>query len=78
MVEQARALAERLMSEHHDAAERLQRAYRLLYSREPTEDEAQLGRAFLTANGANATASVDRLQQYVHILLAANELLYVD
>jgi len=77
MVEQAGALAERLVVEVPDSAlaaryQRIDLAYRLLYGRPATDEEIRFGLAFL------ADASRDRLQQYAHVLLAANELLYVD
>jgi hypothetical protein len=77
MVDQAAALAERLTSDvpHSALAARHQRidlAYRLLYGRAATDEEIKLGMEFLAEGGP------ERLQQYAHVLLAANELLYVD
>lgn len=79
MVEQAAALASRLAAEiPEDAAaantSRIQAAYRLLYGRPATDAEVRLGLNFLLAAGDRAV----RWQQYAHVLLAANELLYVD
>jgi len=86
MVEQARRLAERLQNESLDDAQRIERAYRLLYSRSPTEEESRLGMTFLGNDGtprsppgeSRVSATVERWQQYAHVLLAANELMYVD
>ena len=77
MVEQAGALAERLTTEISDSAlaasnQRIDYAYRLLYGRPATEEEIKLGIEFLRGG------DVERLKQYAHVLLAANELLYVD
>jgi hypothetical protein len=76
MVEQAAALAQRLLAEVPDSAlaadyQRIDLAYRLLYSRPATDEELSLGLKFVTSGK-------DRWQQYAHVLLAANELLYVD
>jgi hypothetical protein len=51
---------------------RVDLAYRLLYGRPATDEEIRLGLGFL------ADGNQDRLKQYAHVLLAANELLYVD
>lgn len=77
MVEQAKALAERLSADVPDGAyaakyQRIDLAYRLLYGRPATDDEISLGLRFL------GQSTGDRMQQYAHVLLAANELLYVD
>ena len=53
----------------------IQRAYTLLYGRLPTAREVELGVAFLTVD-ANA---VEQLwQQYAEVLLASNELMFVE
>lgn len=77
MVEHAAALAELLTTEVPDSApdasrQRINLAYRRLYGRPATDDEVKLGIEFL--QGGNP----QRLEQYAHVLLAANELLYVD
>jgi hypothetical protein len=79
MVEQAAALAERLTTEIGDDAaaantQRITRAYNLLYGRPATDEEVRLGLNFLMADGDRQI----RWKQYAHVLLAANELLYVD
>jgi hypothetical protein len=73
MVAQAAALAERLEREvDSDDRARIERAYLLLYGRPATEEEVRLGLDYL------ATHRSDRWQQYAHVLLAANEMLYLD
>ncbi len=77
MVEQANALARRLTSDVPDSAnaakyQRVDLAYRLLYGRPATDQEIALGLRFL------ASGNSDRWNEYTHVLLAANELLYVD
>jgi hypothetical protein len=76
MVQQAEALAERLTKDVPDSAlaapyQRIDLAYRLLYGRPATDEEIRLGVNFLAGD-------TDRWKQYAHVLLAANELLYVD
>ncbi len=75
LVRQAEALAERL---HHEAPEsndaRINLAYRLLYSRLPTEDERQLGLDYLDTE----PDSLDLWRNYAQVLLAASEMSFVD
>jgi hypothetical protein len=83
MVEQAGALAERLVAEVPDTAlaaryQRIDLAYRLLYGRPATDEEMKFGLAFLTDAQTDGKDGQDRLKQYAHVLLAANELFYVD
>jgi hypothetical protein len=83
MVEQAGALAERLLAEVPDSAlaaryQRIDLAYRLLYGRPATDEEIKIGLTFLADARNDSKEGQDRLKQYAHVLLAANELLYVD
>lgn len=52
---------------------RIRRAYALLFAREPSEVELTLGEQFI---GGGADSS--RWQQYAQILLASNEMLFLD
>lgn len=71
------SLAQRLASEFpDDDTARIHRAYWLLYSREPTPREVEIGQSFITSQGADARTAA--WAQYAHVLLAANEFLYVD
>lgn len=74
---QSDALVERLRGDcGDDDTLRIERAYRLLYSRAPTENEIRLGLEFL-----GKTQGDDRQtawQQYAHVLMASNELLFVE
>jgi len=77
MVEQAGALAARLIEEVPESAlaarnQRIDLAYRLLYGRSATDEDTKLGLKFLQDGG------LERWNQYAHVLLAANELLYID
>jgi hypothetical protein len=84
MVAQAAALADRLSADVPDCEQaaghsavdrrRIELAYRLLYGRPVTDEEIELGEEFIAAGSDRA----DRWRQYSHVLLAANELLYVD
>jgi mono/diheme cytochrome c family protein len=64
--EQAKALASRL---HGENEARIQEAYRLLYGRDPNEQELQLGTEFLREGDWT---------QYARVLLTSNEFLFVD
>lgn len=74
---QADALSRRLAQEVADNPDRrIERAYELLYSRAACESEKQLAIRFLAS--ADEPTSSARWIQYLHVLLASNELLYVD
>jgi hypothetical protein len=80
MVFQAARLAARLHQEvppENDQADqrRIERAYHLLYGRPPTGRELELGLAFLKDGEGDRLA---RWQEYAHVLLAANEMLFID
>jgi mono/diheme cytochrome c family protein len=56
----------------------LRRAYRILYGREATESEVRLGTAFLQEAEDPIAGSPSLWQQYVQILLSANEFIFVN
>jgi hypothetical protein len=65
--------------------QRIERAYGLLYGRAAREEEIRLGLDFLARGSDGSNTSGDpmvnragRWKQYAHVLLAANELFYVD
>jgi hypothetical protein len=79
MLAQAERLAKRLRTEVPSEDEvsdrrRIDRAYRLLYGRPAAAEEVRLGLAFLRG-GDDKPA---RWTQYAHVLLAANEMLFLD
>ena len=74
--QQARALVQRLQKDSDNDYQRIDDAYHLLYSRLPTNAERAAGLEFLGASEESEYAQC--WKQYVHVLLAANELLYVD
>src|SRR5947209_3422153 len=80
MVRNAKALVARLADAPNDA-ERIRRAFVVLYARPPTAQEMQMGLEFLSArtNAAKrAAGQLTRCEQYAQVLLSANEFLYVD
>ena len=73
---QARALAGRLTSDSNtDNARRVREVYRLLFGREPAQAETRLALEFLAGP---AGPEMSRWEQYAQLLLASNEMLYVD
>jgi len=76
MLEQARALAAKLSAgPAASAEERVRRAYLLLYGRAPSADETRLAVGYLQKPEADG---MSRWERYAQVLLAANEMLYVD
>jgi mono/diheme cytochrome c family protein/cytochrome c553 len=87
MVGSARAVAARLLAASRpepDDAERIRRAYLLLYGRPVTERERALGIAYLTApdpaasGPAHPPSASSRWERYTQALLATNEFFFVD
>jgi hypothetical protein len=60
-----------------DAA-RVERAYHLLFGREPTQQELQVALEFLDSVELQPLAPQQRWQQYALALLASNELMFLD
>ncbi|MEO8352597.1 MAG: DUF1553 domain-containing protein, partial [Chthoniobacteraceae bacterium] len=71
----AASLAARLLGRAEDDPTRVANAYRLLFNREPDETELALALKFLRKTAAS---DLSRWEQYAQLLLASNELLYVD
>ncbi len=77
LAEQARNLVTRLEREFPGQTEaQVDRAYRLLLSRSPTEQERALASEFVGESSGEERLS--RWQQYAQVLLATNEFLYID
>jgi hypothetical protein len=78
MEQQAAALYERLKPLPGDD-QKLAECYRLLFAREPTEQEVNLAQQFVTS-GAEATESdrEARWKDYLQALLGLNEFHFVD
>jgi len=76
MLSQARALAARLRANPAESDKaRVHHAYRLLFGREPEVTEVKMALEFLRKPGA---PGMTRWEQYAQLLLASNEMLYVD
>ena len=76
MLSQARALAARLNANLAESDKtRVRRAYGLLFGRVPEVRELKLALEFLRKPG---TPEMTRWEQYAQLLLASNEMLYVD
>jgi Protein of unknown function (DUF1553)/Protein of unknown function (DUF1549) len=76
MLAEARALAAGLTARPNEGnRRRVERAYQLLYGRPATSEETKLALDFL---GKAETPEMPRWQQYAQMLLAANEMFYVD
>lgn len=79
MAARARALAARLQRESNNDAGRIEQAYLLLYGRNPSDEERQLGEEFLLAesdSGSNQQLSC--WEQYAQVLLSANEFMHIQ
>jgi hypothetical protein len=76
MVEQAKGLAKRITGDSSATdLTHIQSTYALLYNRQPTREETDLGLAFLRLP---AEGKLTRWEQYSHALLAANEMMFID
>ncbi|HET6408332.1 MAG TPA: DUF1549 and DUF1553 domain-containing protein, partial [Chthoniobacteraceae bacterium] len=75
MQRQASAFAARLISTAEADEDRVRLAYHLLFSREPADDERALALVYLQKPAAS---NMSRWDQYAQLLLATNEMLYVD
>lgn len=73
------ALVARLQAEAgSDAAARIRRAYEVLFQREPTADELTLGLEFVSSTAADGATADALWREFAQVLLASNELLFVD
>lgn len=76
MLARAKALAGRIAAQAgEDNSARIRHAYRLLYGRNPEQSELKPALAFL--NGPE-TKGMSRWEQFAQVLLASNEMLYID
>jgi hypothetical protein len=76
MLARAKALAGRLTANgQEDDMGRVRRAYRLLFGREVDAEELKLALDFLRAP---AQGEMTRWEQYAQVLMASNEMLYLD
>ncbi len=73
VVEQAKALAERLAREAGGPEEAIRRLYAIVFGRPPTRAEEAVGLRLLAP-----VAGVRPLERYCHVVLCTNEFLYVE
>ncbi len=86
VVEQAKALAERPdVMKCGSPAAKIERLYQICYGRNPEAEEVALGERFLAVaqkqaatEGKNGARALTPWQQYVQVLVLANEFSYVD
>jgi hypothetical protein len=78
MIRQADALVDRLTREAgDDDTDRVRLAYMLLYARPPSENEAALAMTYLTGDDDDDERD-ERWARYAQVLMAANEMVYLD
>jgi hypothetical protein len=76
MIERAKALAKRVAANPKESERaRVERAYARLFAREPEREEMKLALDFLRES---ESTGMTRWEQYAQMLLASNEMLYVD
>jgi hypothetical protein len=76
---QAATLARRLTAEQPtEAAAIVRRAYRLLFARNPSDEELRLGVDFLMVGNSTNGPAVETVQQYAQALLGSNEFSFID
>ena len=75
MLERAKAFAKRVTASANKDDARIRNAYRMLFSREPERDELTVSLAYLNKP---TSGDISRWDQYAQMLLASNEMLYVD
>lgn len=79
MQSRAEALSRRIRSEgSNDVSEQVRLAHRLLFTREPTTDETNLGVEFLKASQADGGSLEVAWRQYAQALLASNEFQFIE
>jgi hypothetical protein len=78
--EQARGVMRRAeLAASADAAAKVRGLYRIIYAREPDEEEVRLGVQFVTAaTPAPAPTALTAWERYAQVLLLANEFAFVD
>lgn len=79
MVQRAQAFVERLPSLEADPDVWIHDAYRLLFGRRPTNEEAAVGRQFLAAESVDSgtVEKLPRSVQYAQVLLCSSEFMYI-
>ena len=76
MIGRAKALAARVNANAKESNRaRVERVYQILFAREPDREELQVALEFLRQPESKA---MTRWEQYAQIVLASNEMMYVD
>jgi hypothetical protein len=76
---QAELLSNRLCADNSvENAAKIKKAYRLLFGREATGSEIQLGLEFLGRVGAPSSGNSSAWPQYAQVLLSSNEFIFVN
>ncbi len=75
---QSRALLARVLRESPQAAERYEALYQRLFQRSVRNDERRLGEQFIRTARDQGATEPEAWRQYVHVLLASNEFLFID
>ncbi|MCA9136434.1 MAG: DUF1549 domain-containing protein [Planctomycetales bacterium] len=76
LLKQSQVLGDRIRAAVRDAPSQIENTYWMLFSRPPSQSELQIGLDFLSSG--DPAEQPARLQQYLHVLLASNELMFVD
>ena len=79
MIDRARALAKRLGNrDTENDEERITKAFALLFGRQPSKQEVDLGIDFLRSTVLDEEPTkLSRWEQYAQVLLSSNEFLYL-
>ena len=77
VIEQARHLAKATVEETDgDDASRIYRLYQRVYARDPHPEEVTIAQQYLKTTSTNV--DMDGWVRYAHVLLAANEFVFID
>ena len=75
MLAQARAFAGRIEAMSNEDSTRIQLAYQILFGRSQDKTEEKLALKFLSSK---QSGEITRWEEYAQMLLASNEMIYVD
>jgi hypothetical protein len=78
VLEQTKALTERILRKERPDAERIRTTYLMLFGRPPGAEEIEIGQAFLARARRSAKTTKAAWEEYCQVLLCTNEFIYVD
>ena len=78
MLDRAKVLAERVQRETDSDTAFIERAFRLTFSREPSESERKIAREFLTKQEKITGTKDAAVTDLCHMLLNSNEFVYIN